>query len=886
MTENRKEIPGLTLSSIKMDLVRFKDDILKDIRAVQLTLDEKYLKADDFLKERITEFEIKVNSMDKKIIELSNLIFEDNSLKEKVQSLDQFKEDMSDQLFKRRAKFNELEKKVNNEFNRINNILIDSVIYPSLIGKTTKFKSFHDFMDYVVHEISQLIIFKDKNSLDLTPYKKKLELTIDNLKLQISNFTSKEYVDNAINKIDEKIKNLYKVYNDRLQDIQVENSQYYIGLEKRTEEMGKQTEILKKMHRYLNKKIENQQELEMINNLNNQFNFIKMRLNKINEIIKELLGYHPATKKNFMYEFETKSSKVFSGVKQYIRGNLNADELSSMKKFTYEKSKTKVYEKSFGSPTISPFSSQDFKFELDNNNNINFLFTNNNQTSFSRSKNKKKTYLSQKSLNYINQTELLAKKSNDKNSINIKVNEKKDNKDNKDNIFLKRNIYNRRNTLNVDIIKNFGSSKLVNEISKDYNENKNIKENENLNEEQNKKNNLNKSIINNDDKNQDEESKEEDKDDNNREQNTPNQSVIKEEDENALSDNSCKNLEILSKEKRMQKLNKKDKNVNNESNNIKSINNEDNNNINIIKSDINDMKLASLKKRINENLSENSNIKVMSLKIKKSGKRPDKNNANINNIINNTDIKEKNLYKNKLKLYKNINDKSENNQQMPCNNLILKLNNEENNENISRKPIKKNSSYQNMSKTPKNTPSKNSNPNSPNKVNSLSLENNNNFNKNPINYNFRSNNNNILSNNNVNKTYTYFPKINCDLSTNKIFHKNNYIESKDMNIITKTLSIAKFPNQASAKVAAYIKKPKKVLLTSPDNIPSNGYIKRNNRNIIKNNSVGVQSEKVDKTKNFENIYINANQFFIPYKIKTKEEERVKSLKNININKSP
>jgi len=286
-----------------------------------------------------------------------------------------------------------------------------------------------------------------------------------------------------------------------------------------------------------------------------------------------------------------------------------------------------------------------------------------------------------------------------------------------------------------------------------------------------------------------------------------------------------------------------------------------------------------LKKRINENLSENSNIKVVSLKIKKSGKIPDKNNENINNI------KENNLYKNNLKLYKNINDKNENIHQMPCNNLVLKLNDQENNEKISSKPIKKISSYLNITKTPKNTPSKNSNPNSPNKVDSLSLDNNNDFNKNPINYNFSSNNNNILSNNNIYKTYTYFPKINRDLSTNKIFHKNNFNDAKDMNLIAKTLSIAKIQSQVNVKVAAYIKKPKKVLLTSPDNIPSNGYIKRNNRNIIKNNSVGVQSEKVDKSKNFENIYINANQYYIPYKIKKKEEERVKSLKNIDINKT-
>ncbi len=80
---------------------------------------------------------------------------------------------MNDNLFKRSAKFNELEKKTNDEINRINDILTESVIYPSLIGKTARFKIFHEFIEFVVNEITLLINFKDKNNLDFSPYKKK-----------------------------------------------------------------------------------------------------------------------------------------------------------------------------------------------------------------------------------------------------------------------------------------------------------------------------------------------------------------------------------------------------------------------------------------------------------------------------------------------------------------------------------------------------------------------------------------------------------------------------------------------------------------------------------------------------------------------------------------
>ena len=53
-----------------------------------------------------------------------------------------------------------------------------------------------------------------------------------------------------------------------------------------------------------------------------------------------------------------------------------------------------------------------------------------------------------------------------------------------------------------------------------------------------------------------------------------------------------------------------------------------------------------------------------------------------------------------------------------------------------------------------------------------------------------------------------------------------------MDIFAKTLNSAKFTNQDS-KVAAYMIKPKKILLTSPDNIPPNGIIIKNIKNKIK-----------------------------------------------------
>ena len=406
MSENKNEIPGISPSSIKMDLVRFKNEILKDMRNIQLSLDDKYLKADDFLKERITQFELKINTFNTKLTEISNLILNSNSVNEKIESLEQFREEIKDLIFKRRAKLNDFQTKTEKEISQINDILLSSIIYPSLIGKTAKFQTFHDFMDYVVKQLAQLIIFKEKNFLDLTPYKKKIDQTLDAFRTQIKNFSSKDYIENKINLTKDQMNNLLKSYDNRLEETRIENSKNLVDLQNKTEELNNQIKIFKK--NFVTKL-----EYKSSNFNDNDIIFIKTSLIKINETIKELLSYHPSTQKKFIHEFEKKSSKVYSGVKQYIKGNLNADELSSMKKFTFEKSKTKIFDKSIPSSSKSPFhypeSSKNLNKIIDqkiNSHNLNkdqLLFINNNYISNSKEKSntvdKRKVFKTQKTLN-------------------------------------------------------------------------------------------------------------------------------------------------------------------------------------------------------------------------------------------------------------------------------------------------------------------------------------------------------------------------------------------------------------------------------------------------------------------------------------------------------
>ena len=497
--KNSENIPDFSQKTIKVDLIHFKNDILKDVRSMKSSLAEKYLILEANLKEKINHFDLTIKTFEQKIFELSKLITIDKTMKEKVESLCEFKEESRDNIFKQRAKLNELDNKVTKEINRINDILLDSVIYPGIIGGNSKYKNFHEFMDYIMKELSEITLIKDKNGMDLRPFKKKIEQTVDAFKIQINNMYSKEMTNNAINQSEERIINSLKSYDEKIKSIKVENFSSNLNYTNKLEE--------------LKSKLNNLEKFQKNFEFNSEVLYIKKEINKIYEILRDLFSV-PEIKK----EIE-KKNKVYSGVRQYINGVLNAKQLSSMKKFSYGKSNSNenINEKnnsakisSFPSPEkIKSKNSFDRKRLFYNNEsrNNNELVLDNNYNTYNNNDN---VFISQKSF-LMNR--LYSQDIKEKNNMEKLINNKIENEDKKNNINSEKN-----NT--------FEKNNLDNKIKKIYKEEKDeeiIKKSNNY-ENPNSKNNLEK-------------------------KENLNQFIINEEDENILSDNANLLIEKINKVK-------------------------------------------------------------------------------------------------------------------------------------------------------------------------------------------------------------------------------------------------------------------------------------------------------------------------------------------------
>jgi hypothetical protein len=908
MNNKNEDVPGASHQSIKMDLLMFKDEILKDMRSIQRTLDAKYIKVGDNISSKISTFESKISIFEQKIFELSNKINTDNKIREEIESLNKFKEDTSDMIFKRRAKYNEFEKYMSEEISRINNILIDSVVYPAIIGNNTKFKTFHEFIDYTLVEIGQLNLYKDKTGLDIGPYKKRIDQSIDALKIQMTNIgnISKEFTTSSINQCEERIKSLLSIYDEKLQNFLTKRTMFEKNLEKKMEELNNEMNRIKKNHENLKERHikDNNTYKESLKYYNNEIILMNNKINKMNNIIKVILDFlfsnnHQNGQKN------EKKAKIYSGVKQYIKGMLNANELSSMKNFK------KVEDNSFGANI--------------KRSGTEFHKSNNFMDSF---KKKENNYLSQYSSGFIENNNMhvirdifQAINKNEKkkenslirrlscNYSNVNDNSIKNNDDNE----TKKNNTLTRNSRKKEFIKKVSNDKIRNSLK--------LFNNSDVSNDSKKQSLLNLSQDSNDNDIMSIKSK------------AKEQYIIKEEDENNMSENSFIKIKEdaktnLKREKEKDKNKNRNKNqINNENkakppnhiiNNNKKDNkeNKDKNN----KEKNKDINKFHINNNSNENIKNNKENKkpIINQKENKIYKEDNKNNNKTNNINNNN------------KDNSNIIIKKDN---INCKPLENNNNTQPNNNKIKNDKIIYNNSFFSPIKTDKNMHYTND-INSRNGLNSLRTSNDSNNKNIPLielskfgqndnlikarcqsskkrtktNVIYYKNNNddyykfikkdngkifnsysNVYCNTNINlklnnNAYQNFPNINKEIIRQKI-------ESIPNSALTKT-KLIKFNNMDNISQTNKpstnnsVNKPKKLILGNSDNMFSNIIASKRNKKIIRNKSFGIGNERNNEAREIEDMFYNLQSYIPNYNSNLPQEEYVKPFKNLKSYKSP
>ena len=431
MSENQLNSPERNKSrrmTVHPDLIFFKNDMLGDLKQQEHKLNKKIDKQTDDTQKKLDQFQLKLDTLTGKLFSLSSSFIENNNLKEKVESLLQFKTKTEETILNHDIKIASLSKDLANAINKYDKLIENNIFYHGIIGTSnSKFQNFHNFIDYVLKNISELVLFKDKFiKLDFKGQKSELEALIEGLKKQADNITvgCKIYTTQCLDNLEKKIKSDLNLFEQKFFDLKIQNGENFSNLKKlsynlmndwkKVAEMKQEMEESYNMNSQIlqNHFIETQQRIKEYEKENNQ---IKKKMEILIEYLKGLklgnnIPFSEYLNKEKGNEFIRKSNNAESYLKKYIVGEVGMDEISHISRRHTNKSINNILQKS-----VQIDNNYEYHKNVMNNDNVKpFNLNEENVVKNKISQSTKiKNHLSNSSMKSFNNTNL-----DDKNIIN------------------------------------------------------------------------------------------------------------------------------------------------------------------------------------------------------------------------------------------------------------------------------------------------------------------------------------------------------------------------------------------------------------------------------------------------------------------------------------
>ena len=351
----KKEMTNINIKpNLNSELLFFKNEILGELRMLENKLLKKLEQKTDTSHKKMVQLETNYDTLNKKIFSMSNFYSENATMKDKLENLFKAKTSIEETIYTHEYKLSSIAKDLVTAINKYDKIIEKSILYPGLIGySNSKFNTFHNFIDYVMMNINQLNHFKDKTmGLDLKQYKNKLETTIDGFKKQTEEIitNNKVYTSKLIKNLENKFRNDFELYDQKLFNLKIKNTEQVMGLEKLTTKLINDLESITDMKNKIEKSYEASIQIlrwhyiyteNRMNQCVKDYDDIKKRMDLIIEALKGFKGGNNPNLPEILRELSnleentkehSKKIKAESLLKKYIVGEMNMEQISQLSK--------------------------------------------------------------------------------------------------------------------------------------------------------------------------------------------------------------------------------------------------------------------------------------------------------------------------------------------------------------------------------------------------------------------------------------------------------------------------------------------------------------------------------------------------------------------------
>ena len=475
------------------ELNLFKEEILSYLR-----------ERDSFFIEKINSLQFKTDINNKKIEALSeNLETNYNTFLskqvelaaklEKVKSYEAFINKANDKLISQEIRLNNIKDDMNINFQKYDKIVLENLIVPGYIGKGAKYSNCKIFFSEIIKEMDKFNNYKEKNVLDLSSYKERLENIIKTFQFVVDNYNNSQI--KYLTKLnDQTNKNILNIVDEKLKNLRMENSHFSLDLLKKSNDLNSIYDKIKLIKDKLIQEIDliikkNDNKIE---ETNKSFNDFKNAQDEINKKVMNLYNLIKVRKisKNLGFQIGQRQNKDLKLIKYNYELNNNKNNNIKLKNLYEIKSNI----------INNRLSKSQNNFNTINNNINNLINSHKNITSTDNSlkidiKNPNRNSID--SLLNFSRTSSVKNYKKGNNILKYNINIKRQKDLNNSEIPLIENIKHRKNNkMTFNLIKNLKRDKTRTSNNEELiNIKTNIKENEDLSISESALSNMNNSMI-------------------------------------------------------------------------------------------------------------------------------------------------------------------------------------------------------------------------------------------------------------------------------------------------------------------------------------------------------------------------------------------------------
>ena len=284
-------------SVTKKEMIFFQNDMLSDLKKMELQTNNKLTSINQTLSSKISEYDEKFTKVFENIDELISVVSARKFDNERIEDLLSMKAKFSELITQNQSRLQIIDKSLENSFYKYDRFILDNLQVPGLIGSSCKYKNCRMFFESIYNALKTNKKNNDEEKASLKAFQDKIETRIWKCENELNkiHMTIDEICQTKCGKFFKAMEQRFDSVEEFMHSTRIENSKYANDLIKTSTSLKIEYNKLENIKNEIYKKFYEELDIykKLIDSTNrafhhqeNDFNIFKQRFTKLAEYLK------------------------------------------------------------------------------------------------------------------------------------------------------------------------------------------------------------------------------------------------------------------------------------------------------------------------------------------------------------------------------------------------------------------------------------------------------------------------------------------------------------------------------------------------------------------------------------------------------------------------